>query len=75
MAPLAGTTILRRPEVERRTGLSRSTIYEKMKAGTFPTAIPLTSLSVGWSEFEIDAWIAERIAERDTGVQQGVAHD
>jgi len=48
-------TILRRPEVERATGLQRSTIYEMMAKGQFPRAIPLTGTkSVGWLESEIN---------------------
>jgi len=57
--------ILRRKEVELRTGLSRSTIYERIRLGTFPAPIPLGPRSVGWVEEEIDAFLADRIAERD----------
>ena len=53
--------ILRRREVQARTGLSRSTIYEKIKNRTFPLPISLGSKSVGWIRSEIDEWIAERI--------------
>ena len=53
--------ILRRPQVEARTGLSRSTIYQRIKEGTFPSPISLGSKSVGWLVNEIDAWLAERI--------------
>jgi prophage regulatory protein len=55
--------ILRRPDVERRTGLSRSTIYMYMDEGTFPKPIQLGGkrVSVGWLEHEIDAWIQEQI--------------
>ena len=53
--------ILRRPQVEARTGLSRSTIYQRMQDGTFPKPISLGTKSVGWLASEIDAWIAERI--------------
>lgn len=56
---------LRRPEVERVTGLSRSTIYDKMDRGEFPKPVPLTAGSVGWLEFEIEAWQKTRIAARD----------
>lgn len=59
-APL---TILRRREVERRTGLSRSTIYERIKAGTFPAPISLGEKAVGWIESEIDSWLAARVEE------------
>lgn len=59
--------ILRRPEVEHRTGLSRSTIYQRVKEGTFPAPIPLGPQSVGWVESEIQSFLANRIAERDSG--------
>jgi prophage regulatory protein len=59
-APL---TILRRKQVEARTGLSRSTIYERIAAGSFPSAVNLGGQQVGWVESEIEAWIAERIKE------------
>jgi prophage regulatory protein len=58
-------TILRRREVERLTGLKRSTIYEAMRAGTFPRPIRLGAGAVGWLETEIAEWQARRIAERD----------
>lgn len=57
--------ILRRPEVEARTGLRCSTIYDGIKAGTFPASIRLGSKSVGWVESEINEWLAARIAARD----------
>jgi prophage regulatory protein len=56
-------TLLRRPDVERRTGLSRSTIYARMAAGKFPQAVSL-GRAVAWVEAEIDAWIEERIQTR-----------
>ncbi|KAB2889330.1 MAG: AlpA family transcriptional regulator [Desulfobulbaceae bacterium] len=57
------TALLRRPEVERRTGLGRSTIYARMKEGDFPQSVSL-GRTVAWVEDEIDAWIQERIAAR-----------
>ena len=57
--------IIRRLEVERRTGISRSTIYAEMAAGKFPKPVPLGPGSVGWLEDEVEAWIVARIAERD----------
>ena len=32
-------TILRRPQVQQRTGLSRSTLYQYIKDGEFPASI------------------------------------
>ena len=57
--------ILRRPAVEAQTGLSRSTLYEQMRAGKFPRPVPLGEKAVGWLESDISNWIAERVAERE----------
>jgi len=54
--------ILRRKQVEEVTGLARSTIYERMKAGTFPKAIPLGGRAVGWLERDIQSWQASCIS-------------
>ena len=56
--------ILRRPEVQHRTGLSRSTIYVRMASGAFPKPLPLGVRAVGWAESEITAWLESRKAER-----------
>lgn len=56
--------ILRRPDVQDRTGLSRSTIYAMMATGTFPKPIPLGIRAVGWAESEIAAWLESRKANR-----------
>ena len=58
----ARARILRRPEVELRTGLSRSAIYALMSKQQFPAAIPLTAKAVGWLESSIETWIAERVS-------------
>lgn len=63
-------SILRRKQVEFRTGLSRSTIYLRMKNGTFPKPINLGARAVGWLENEIEAWLISRIENRDN--EQGV---
>jgi len=59
---LARGRILRRAEVELKTGLSRSAIYALMAKQQFPAAIPLTAKAVGWLESSVDGWIAERAA-------------
>jgi len=55
--------ILRRKQVESRTGLSRSTIYARIAAGLFPRPIDLGGRAVGWLETEIDTWIKARIED------------
>lgn len=57
-------TILRLPAVKAATGLSRSTIYARVRLGTFPAPVPLGGNRVGWVESEIAAWILRRFAER-----------
>lgn len=63
-------TILRRKQVEARTGLSRSTIYAKMRRNpqrpsdydpTFPKTVSVGAKAVGWIEAEIDAWLTAQI--------------
>jgi prophage regulatory protein len=55
-------SILRRREVQARTGLSRSTIYQRVSDGTFPRPVKLGGRAVGWLDAEIQVWLAERIA-------------
>lgn len=49
--------IMRLPEVQRRTGLSRSTIYVRLDQGRFPKPVSLGARAVGWIESEVDEWI------------------
>jgi len=63
-APRAGTCavdmLLRLPEVERRTGLKKSRIYELEKRGDFPDRVELGPRSVAWREDEIGQWLLGR---------------
>ena len=63
---------LRRKQVESRTGLSRSTIYQYVKDGVFPKHVPLGPRAVGWLESDVSGWIATRVKiARDTDRQSG----
>jgi len=55
--------ILRLPEVKAATGLSRSTIYDRIARGEFPKPINLGYRAVGWVEDDIMDWQQERVAE------------
>jgi prophage regulatory protein len=55
-------TLLRLPGVIQRVGLSRSTIYRLVRAGSFPEPITIAGRLRAWPESEIDQWIDERIA-------------
>ena len=52
--------LLTRREVERRTGLSRSTIYRKMRDGTFPVPLKVSARAVRWRERDIRAYVDSR---------------
>lgn len=52
--------IIRLSDVLQRTGLSRSTIYNRIARNEFPRQVSLGARAVGWIEQEIERWIAER---------------
>ena len=54
-------TILRLPAVLQRTGLSRSTLYNRIAEGEFPHQISLGGHAIGWIQGEVDDWIDKRI--------------
>lgn len=56
--------ILRLKDVIEKTGLSRSSIYQFMKDGTFPQSIQLGARAVGWREADIDQWIEHAFQAR-----------
>lgn len=63
----AGLAILRRKTVQEVTGLSRSTIYERIKKKTFPPAIQLGPRMVGWRAGDIDAFLTSPANYRAEG--------
>ena len=65
-----GATILRFPDVNKRTGLSRSTVKYLVLQGKFPSPVTLGERSLGWVESEITDWIEARIkASRESQVE------
>lgn len=59
-------------DVISKTGIPRSTIYKKIADGHFPAPAHAGRRSI-WSSLEIEAWLAERFAERDRQLAQGGA--
>ena len=53
-------SILKQPEVSRRTGLSRSSIYRLEASGEFPSRVKLSESASGWLSDEVQAWIESR---------------
>jgi prophage regulatory protein len=52
---------VRLPEVMKRTGLKRSTIYRKMLLGEFPGNHPISKRARGWLQSDIDLWCQSRL--------------
>ena len=65
--------LLRRPEVEEITGLSRASIYRLMRSGDFPLPVKVSSTAVRWKESDIHAWIQSRpVATSELGSASAV---
>jgi prophage regulatory protein len=62
--PALGERLLRLPDVEEKTSLSRSTIYRRIQAGTFPAPLELGPGTVRWRMSDVDAWIEGLSAAR-----------
>lgn len=51
-----GDPIIRLSEVLRTTGLSRSTLYDLVRKGTFPAPLRISPRVSGWLTSEIKVW-------------------
>jgi prophage regulatory protein len=60
--PAPSDSILRLPAVKAATGLSRSTIYDRISKGSFPAPVSLGGGVVGWPSSVVDAWIQRTIS-------------
>ena len=49
--------LMRMPTVKERVGMGRTTIYEKIKDGSFPKPISIGARAVAWDSEAIDSWI------------------
>lgn len=54
------TILLRMPQVEAATGLKKSALYQRIKEGSFPTAVRLGPKSVAWRSDEVSQWVESR---------------
>ncbi|PHM65718.1 dipicolinate synthase [Xenorhabdus stockiae] len=59
-------SLIRLPEVQRRTGYSKAWIYRLIKEDKFPKQVKIGPRSVAFVESEIDGWVDQRIAESRT---------
>lgn len=64
--------LLRLAEVQARTGISRSQLFELTRRGEFPKPIPLVGRTRAWVASEVDAWVLNRIrSARGDGSAEG----
>jgi len=54
---------LRMKDVQKRTGLPRSSIYAEIKKNNFPSPVNLGIRRIGWIESEIDEWVQKIVKE------------
>ncbi|WP_425561875.1 helix-turn-helix transcriptional regulator [Luteimonas lutimaris] len=45
------------PELTRRLGIARSTVYKMMKERGFPRPVKLTGRAVAWREVDVVAYV------------------
>jgi len=53
--------LIRLPEVQKITGMSRAGIYKAIAADTFPKQIPIGDRAVAWIDGEVFEWRDARI--------------
>ncbi|KIE42487.1 helix-turn-helix transcriptional regulator [Geobacter anodireducens] len=52
--------VVRRSELPRMTGLSKTTLWRLERAGEFPARHQLSNGRVGWRRSDVEAWCASR---------------
>jgi prophage regulatory protein len=60
-----GRMVLNMPQVLTKVSASRTWLFEQIRAGAFPAPIPLGGRRVGFLLDEVEAWLSDRIADRD----------
>jgi len=56
-------TLIRIKAVMVRTGIGRTSIYKRIKEGTFPAPVKIGNSSA-WAESEIDKWVDNVILKK-----------
>ncbi|WP_395331949.1 AlpA family phage regulatory protein [Novosphingobium sp. BL-8H] len=57
--------ILRLSAVLDQTGLTRSTLYRKIQAGTFPRQLRIAERCTGWRQSAIIEWLKDPMSYED----------
>jgi prophage regulatory protein len=68
--------VLSFPQLESAKGIrySRRHVRRLELANEFPKSIALSPSTIGWIEAEVDAWLADKVAQRDDGTAPRLPH-
>ena len=58
--------LLRLPDVEALAGIKKSTIYQLMREGKFPSCVRISRRLSVWPESAVLTWVNQRIREGTT---------
>lgn len=58
--------LIKLAEVLKMSGLSRTALYERVRARDFPAPVKLSERSVAWLQSEVNAWIEAKLQARDS---------
>lgn len=61
--------LMRLEEVCETAGIGKTFVYKQIAEGAFPKPVSIGGRAVRWVSDEIDAWIMERVEERDLQVE------
>ncbi|MEQ5666708.1 AlpA family transcriptional regulator [Providencia alcalifaciens] len=67
ISPSLKESLIRLPEVMRRTGFSKPYLYKLISDDKFPKQVKIGTRSIAFVESEVDEWVANKIAESRTG--------
>jgi len=56
--------LIAQPEVVATAGISRTEVWRRVKAKTFPAPIRLGTRCTRWSKAEVVQWVADQLAKR-----------
>ena len=65
MADQINEALVRRREFQKRTGMSNTTFYSRIREGKIKPGVPLGPRMKAWPESEVQAYINSCIAARD----------
>lgn len=56
------TRLIDKPQVLARVPWSDTTLWRRVKDGTFPAPLRISANRIAWREADVEAWIAAKVA-------------